>query len=404
LGARRRLIARLGKSIVSLESGVTGFWVAVFWFSVLTIGYAYIGYPIIVTVLARLFARPVRRGDVTPTITLLVAAYNEEKWIGRKLENGLSLNYPSDRLEILVVADGSSDGTEDIVSRFGDPRVRLAYRPERQGKTAALNRAVPLARGEVIVFSDANTFFESDALRKLVRNFADPEIGCVAGAKEVRAQGASPAAVGEGLYWRYENHLKRCDSAIGSVVGAPGEIFAVRRELWMPLEEDTLLDDFVLSLRLVERGWRAVYEPEAVTWEEASPDLRGEWTRRTRNVAGGFQAFARLPGMLDPRKGLVAFQYLSHRMLRWLLTPSLWVLMLVSNLALFRYPLYRWTLAAQALFYALAVAGYVAARRGVRMRWLQMPFYVCLLNAAALVGGFRYIAGRQSVLWRKARS
>jgi len=383
---------------------VSGLCMGAFWFAVLTIGYAYVGYPIIVTVLARFLGRPVHRAPITPSVTLLVAAFNEERWMAQKIENGLSLDYPEDKLEILVVADGSTDRTTDIVSRWDDPRVRLEYQPERRGKTAALNRAVPLSCGEIIVFSDANTFFQKDALRSLVRSFADPTVGCVTGTKKVRPRPGSAAATGEGMYWHYENHLKQCDSTIGSVMGGAGEILAVRRRLWMPLEEDTLLDDFVLSLRIVELGWRAVYERDAVTWEEASPDLKGEWTRRTRNVAGGFQAFTRLPGLLDPRNGLVTLQYLSHRMLRWIITPSLWVLMLASNLVLLAHPLYRFTLILQTLFYGLAGAGYLAARRGLRVRWLQMPFYVCLLNAAALVGGFRYFTGRQSVLWQKARS
>jgi len=382
---------------------LTEFLVAIFWISAVVIGYAYIGYPAIVTILARFFTRPVRKSPITPSVTLLIAAYNEEKWVAAKVENSLDLDYPREKLEVVVVADGSTDATQSIVSRYVGRGVRLLYQPERRGKTAALNRAVPLTSGEIIVFSDANTFFERDALRNLVRNFADPQVGCAAGQKRVHVRPDQPVASGEGLYWRYENHLKRCDSALGSVMGAPGEIFAIRRELWTPLEEDTLLDDFVLSLRVVEKGWRAIYEPEAITWEEASPDLRGEWIRRTRNVAGGFQAFFRLPGLLHPKRGLAAFQYISHRMLRWIVTPSLFVLLFLSNLGLAHYPFYRFTLLLQAAFYALALIGFLRARRGRRLGPLRLPFYISMLNAAALVGGYRYLRGKQSVTWRKAR-
>jgi len=379
---------------------VASFCTVVFWFSVLTIGYAYVGYPIIISILARLVPRPVQQADVTPFVALVMPAYNEEKCIAEKIENTLGLDYPPDKREVVVVADGSDDATVDIVTEYENRGVRLLYHPERRGKAAAMNRAVPLTHGEIIVFSDANAFFRPDAVRKLVRNFADPQVGCVAGRKAI--QGV--AGEGEGLYWRYESYLKSCDSMVGSVMGAAGEITALRRELYTRLEEDSIIEDFILSLRIVERGWRAVYEPEAVAWEEGLPSVQGDWIRRTRIAAGGFQAFARLRGLLHPRHGLATFQYLSHRVLRWIVTPSLWVLMILTNLGLLGHPFYDCTMALQVLFYGLAVAGYIAARRRWRVRWLQMPFYVCLLNAAALVGGFRYLTGRQSVLWQKARS
>lgn len=379
---------------------VASFCIVVFWFSVLTIGYAYVGYPIIISILARLVPRPVQQADVTPTVTLVIPAYNEEKCIAEKIKSSLALDYPSDKREVMVMADGSNDATVDIVAGYEDRGVRLLYQPERRGKAAAMNRAVPLTHGEIIVFSDANAFFRPDALRKLVRNFADPLVGCVAGRKAIRGM----TGEGEGFYWRYESYLKRCDSTVGSVMGAAGEITALRRELYVHLEEDSIIEDFILSLRIVERGWRAVYEPEAVAWEEGLPSVQGDWIRRTRIAAGGFQAFSRLRRLSHPRHGLVSFQYLSHRMLRWIVTPGLWVLMLLSNLALLRYPFYSCTMALQVLFYGLGLVGYAATRRGWRVWWLQMPFYVCLLNAAALVGGYRYLTGRQSVLWQKARS
>ena len=372
----------------------------VFWFSVLTIGYAYVGYPIVISILTRIAPRPVHQAEVTPTVTLVIPAFNEETCIAEKIESSLALDYPPDKREVVVVADGSHDATVDIVARYVDRGVRLLYQPERRGKAAAMNRAVSLTHGEIVVFSDANAFFQPDTLRKLVRNFADPQVGCVAGRKAIRGM----AGEGEGLYWRYESYLKRCDSMVGSVMGAAGEITAIRRELYTRLEEDSIIEDFILSLRIVERGWRSVYEPEAVAWEEGLLSVQGDWIRRTRIAAGGFQAFSRLRGLLDPRHGMVTFQYFSHRMLRWIVTPGLWVLMFFSNLGLLGRPFFDCTMALQVLFFGLALAGYAATRRGWRIWWLQMPFYVCLLNAAALVGGYRYLTGRQSVLWHKARS
>ena len=384
-------------------SPFTWFLIVIFWLSVVIIGYAYVGYPLLVTILARFFTRPVRRSRITPPATLLIAAYNEESWIAAKLENALGLDYPAENLHIVVVTDGSDDGTTGIVSGYADRGVRLLHKPERKGKAAALNRAVPLTGAEIIVFSDANTFFRKDALRNLMRNFADPRVGCVAGRKGIQPHPTAGVSAGESLYWRYENHLKRCDSAIGSVMGAPGEIFAIRREAWDPLEEDLLIEDFVLSLRVVEKGWRAVYDQEAVTWEEGTSNLRGEWLRRTRIAAGGIQSFFRLPGLLHPRQGLNAFQYISHRMLRWVLTPGLFVVLLLSNAGLVCLPVYRYVLSLQLLFYALALIGFLRIRGGRTADVCRVPFYVSLLNAAALVGAYRYVRGKQPVTWRKGR-
>jgi biofilm PGA synthesis N-glycosyltransferase PgaC len=211
------------------------------------------------------------------------------------------------------------------------------------------------------------------------------------------------ARQGKGLYWRYESYLKACDSAVSSVMGVPGEIWAVRREAYIPPEPNTILDDFVASLRLVQAGWRVVFDPQAVATEEASPSLRAEWARRARNAAGGWQAFFQLPGMLRHPRKLVTWQYLSHRMLRWMVTPELFILLLLANVGLLNVPFYRLTLFLQLLFYLAACLGWILSARGVRVRLLVLPFYVCLLNAAALAGGWRFLRGKQSVVWRKVR-
>ena len=387
--------------------------VALFWLALVGILYTYVGYPVVIALLARWRRRPVRSAPITPTVTLLIAAYNEEACIAEKLDNSLALDYPADRLEIAVVADGSNDRTCEIVQGYversaeGGPPVRLLWESERRGKPAALIRAIPLTQGEIIVFSDANSYFPGDALHKLVRHFADPEVGGASGAKRVGAQAQGGAAShGEGLYWRYEAFIKACESAVSSVMGVPGEIWAARRAAYVNSEANSLIEDFVASLRMVAAGWRIVYEPEAYAYEEGSASLRAEWIRRTRMAAGGWQSFFQLPGMLRHPRKLLTWQYLSHRMLRWMVTPSLFVLLLLVNLPLAREPFYMVTLAAQGLFYILAGLGWLLGgghRKGRLPGWLLAPFYVCFLNAVALAGGWRYLRGKQSVVWRKAR-
>ncbi len=374
-----------------------------FWLAVLVIAYVYVGYGLVISLLARYRARPVVKDDITPSVTCLVAAYNEADCMADKIANTLSLDYPPDLLDLLIVTDGSTDRTPEIVAACADPRVRLLHAPERGGKAAALIRAMPHATGEIVVFSDANSLFQPQALRHLVRPFADPTVGGVSGAKRILNRSQAAQEQGENLYWRYETWLKRCDSAVSSVMGVPGEIWAARRTAWAPPEPTTLLDDFVASLRMVVAGWRIVFEPQAVASEEASPGLFAEWTRRVRNAAGGWQAFRQLPGMLRHPNRTITWQYLSHRMARWMLAPALFVLAALTNLGLLAAPLYRATALAQALFYGLAGLGWLLAARKVRVGWLLAPFYVCMLNAAALVGGWRYLRGRETVLWRKVR-
>jgi len=367
-----------------------------FWLAVGIVMYTFLGYPLLVGLLARCAHRPIRKAAITPGVTLLIPAYNEAPVIARKIENSLALDYPPERLEIIVVTDGSDDGTVDIVASYSEQGVRLYHQSQRQGKMVAINRVMPLAGGEIIVFSDANAMIERGALRALVRNFADPSVGGVAGEKRVLGGG-------EGLYWRYESFLKRCDSALSSVMGAAGELFAVRHCLFEPPPPNALIDDFVISLRLVETGWRVIYEPEAVVTEEPSPTSAGEWRRRSRIAAGGFQSIRWLSSMLNPVRGRVAWQYFSHRVLRWAVTPFLLPAIYGLNLLLLGLPFYRLVLLAQTAFYTAALLGYALTRRGMQRGPLHAVFYFCFTNAAALAGFWRYVTGTQPVTWAKAR-
>lgn len=374
----------------------------ILWSSIAVVLYAYLGYGLAIAVISRFVSRPVQHSDHLPKVTLLVAAYNEEDVIAEKIENSLALDYPADRLEILVVADGSHDGTCEVVRRYADRGVRLEFSPERRGKIHAVNRTVPLATGEIIAFSDANSMFNRDAIKKLVRNFGDPEVALVAGEKRI-ARDDGTVSAGEGLYWRYESALKRLDSRVSSVMGAAGEIFAIRKERWEDPAPDSIIEDFILSMGLVRDGYRVVYEPEAVSLEEASPNAGEEFKRKVRIVAGGWQAVVRLWPLMTPKYGLVAFQFVSHRVLRWVLVPFLLPVILVTNALLAAHPLYLGLLAAQVMFYGLAAFGFALEKQGRKWKPAYLPFFFTFLNYAALCGAWRYFTKTQAVTWEKVK-
>ncbi len=377
-------------------------WQGLFWCAVALVVYTFGGYPVLIGLLARR-VRSLRPADGVrtvesdlPSVAVLIPAYNEEAVIAAKIENSLALTYPPDRLEVVVVSDGSDDGTPEIVARYADRGVRLYHQPERRGKMAAINRVMPLLTTDIVVMTDANAMVTPGALQAIVPHFADPTVAGVAGEKRVLGGG-------EGLYWRYESFLKRCDSVISSVMGAAGELFAIRRERFEPPPANTLLDDFVISLRLVEQGYRVVYEPAAVAIEPPSPSMLGDWRRRVRIAAGGIQSICWLPGLMSPRRGRIAWQYISHRVLRWLVTPFLLPIIYGTNLILCGQPFYRLLLWGQTGFYLAALVGYVWARQGTPPRLLQAIFYFCFTNLAAIVGFWRYVTNRQPVTWEKAR-
>ncbi len=366
-----------------------------FWLLTGVFVYTFFGYAGLIALLARCCPRPTRCAPITPSVALLILAYNEEDVIAAKLENSLQLDYPRDRLMIIVVADGSDDATVAIAQRYASQGVAVWHQPARRGKVAAMNRAVPLLDSEVVVFTDANAMLNRGALRALVRHFADPQVAVVTGERRVMGGG-------EGLYWRYESYLRRCDDRFGSTMGAVGELFAIRRALYQPPPEDTIDEDFFLSMRLVAAGWRIAYEPEAVAVEPASVSLADDWERWARISAGGFQAIARLPAMLDPRLGRVVWQYVSHRLLRWV-SPLFLPLILLLPLALIDRPFYRLVLGGQLAFYGAGLAGYWRARRGQRRGLLYVIFYFCMVCLADIAGFWRLITGRQPVTWTKAR-
>ncbi|HEY9900292.1 MAG TPA: glycosyltransferase family 2 protein [Pantanalinema sp.] len=377
-------------------------WAWVLWVALAVTLYAYLGYGLVIWLIARLVRYPARLSTDLPTVSVVIAAYNEAPVIAERIRNALALDYPAERLEVLIVTDGCTDGTEEVVLAQEDPRVRLIHRKERSGKVNALNAAIPQAMGEIVVGSDANCFFEADCLRLLVRHFGDPRVALVAGEKHIH-QGPGTVSLGEGLYWRYESWLKRLDSGVSTALGATGEVFALRRACFDPLPPDAIIEDFVLSMRLVMKGRRVAYEPAATASEDASATFNDEFKRKVRIVAGGWQSVVRLWPLVTPRYGLVAFQYVSHRVLRWMVVPFALPLALVANAVLAWHGALRWLFALQLVFYALAIAGYALQLRGIRWKGCYIPFYFTFLNVAALAGAWRYLRGRQPVTWEKAR-
>lgn len=376
-----------------------------FWTAAAVLFYTYVGYGLLAALLVRLRGdrpapAPFAEAD-WPTVTVVVPAYNEEAWIAEKLANTLALDYPAGRLDVVVVADGSTDRTFEIAHTV--PGVAAFFQPARRGKVAAMTRVLEHVDADVVVFTDANTALPANALRHLVGPFADTGVGAVAGEKRVATGGTGTA--GEGLYWRYESALKRLDARLGSVVGAAGELFAIRRGLVSDVEPDTVLDDFVLSLRVAEAGYRVAYAPEAAAVEGPSASLADEWTRKVRICAGGWQAMVRLRGLLNPfRHGLLTVQYVSHRVLRWTLAPVLLPLAFALNVALASEgALYAWALAAQVVFYAAALVGWALRDVEVRVPGLRLPLYVVFMHAAVFPGAVRFLRGRQPAAWARAR-
>lgn len=338
-----------------------------------------------------------------PRVTFLIAAFNEEKVIGAKLANTLALDYPEDLLEIMVVSDGSDDATAEIVRGFAERRVVSLHQPERRGKTAALNRGVAEASGEIVVFSDANNDFGKGAIKALVKPFLDPEVGGVCGVKRIYQDQERQASAGDGLYWQYESVIKAAESRLGSITAADGEIFAMRKALYQPIPEDLINDDAAITFALVRQGYRILYEPQALSWESASQTIADDFQVKVRMVAGGFQTLVREWRGLLPPGSQFAFSFLSHKALRWLMPEAMLLILLLSlvgadeSLGVFL------LLVLQVLFYGFALVGWFRVKSATTPApMFYFPYYFCAMNLAALLGLVRYLNGRQTILWRKA--
>lgn len=366
----------------------------VFWISVAAVIYAYAGYPLTLLTLRLFIRRPVRRAPISPSVSLLIPAYNESAVIERKMQNALALDYPAEQLEIVVASDGSTDDTVAIAQRLAcGRRVRVLAFPRNRGKMATLNASVPQLGGDIIVFSDAPALLYPDALRRLVQSFADPDVGAVSGrytvvkARDVRT-GAS-----EDFYWKYETSLKILESDVASTVGAHGHLYAIRRQLYPYPADHIINDDYVIFSSVLAKGYRAVYEPAAIVYEEAR-EMTG-FGRRIRIVAGNIQQVQEIARLIHPLRLLPLFFFVSHKLAR-LLVPVAMFSALIANLALLGKPFYLLTICAQASFYLLAASG---ALWRLRPKILMLPFYFAMINAAALFGFYHALTRRRSMAW-----
>jgi len=385
--------------------------VFIFWACLFVIFYTYIGYGILLYLLVKC-RRVVKGRRVVPTgkidfpsITVIVAAYNEEKIIEEKILNTFSLSYPPGKCSYIFITDGSVDNTPGIVSRY--PQIKLMHDSRRLGKINAVHRAIQEVDTEIVVFTDANTILNEEALTNMARHYSDVKVGAVAGEKRVAISESSDATAGEGFYWKYESILKNMDSELNSVMGAAGELFSIRTSLYQPVSPNAILDDFMISLLIAEKKYRVVYEPAAYALENASSDIKEELKRKIRIAAGGIQSVIWLRKLLNPfRHPILSFQYFSHRVLRWTLAPFCLILAFVTNLFIVFQkadPLYVSLLAAQILFYAGATTGWFFEKKEIKIKAFFIPFYFCIMNYAVIKGIGRYYSGAQSAAWEKSK-
>lgn len=369
-----------------------------FWLAVAVVGYTYMAYPVTVYLASRLRPEtvPVRSGE--PSISIVISLFNEEAHVEDKIGNLLALDYPADNVQILIGSDGSTDRTNDILRRHEQSgAVTGVYQARRAGKPAMLNLLVPRATGDLLVFTDARQRLDSRAIREMVKHFQDPEIGSVSAELYFEDAPGKPAG-GVGLYWRYEVFIRRSESRLSSMLGATGALYAIRRELYTPVPPGLVLDDVYIPMKAVEKGYRAILDPAARIYDRVSGNARAEFARKTRTLAGNFQLFRHLSWALNPFNGIVAWQFVSHKVLR-LFVPYFLLAILAANLFLLKSSFYQVTLALQLAFYLLAVAGAVS-RRPIRL--FDVPHMFCVMNWAAVVGLYRFMADTQGVVWQKA--
>lgn len=384
----------------------------IIWVFLFIIFYAYLGYGILLFFLIRLKRMAGKKKSVTeesfePEVTLFVAAYNEKDFIDEKIRNSFLLDYPREKVRHVWITDGSDDGTPDILRKYEG--VEVYHEAQRAGKIAAMNRGMQFVKTPIVIFSDGNTMLGIESIRRIVKLFRDPKVGCVSGEK--RLFNKDSAAATEGIYWKYESTLKRWDAELYSVVGAAGELFALRTELFRPVEKDTLLDDFIISLRIAEQGYTIQYDPEAYAIENPSASVREELKRKIRISAGGIQSVIRLKELLNPfRYGLLSFQYISHRVLRWTLAPlGLLIMLLLSGIVLVKEgpfnfsSVYVWLFWGQIIFYLTALMGWFLEERKIKIKLLYIPYYFFIMNLAVYLGFARYLKKQQSVNWERAK-
>jgi cellulose synthase/poly-beta-1,6-N-acetylglucosamine synthase-like glycosyltransferase len=387
-----------------------------FWILLFILFYTFVGYSLVLFILLKLkkllFPNRFLKTDKTyePDVCLFVTAFNEKDYVRQKVENSFSLDYPKEKIQYVWVTDGSDDGTPDLLKKYDN--LEVYHLNERRGKMHAMNRGVKFVKAPIIIFSDTNTILGNQSIREIVAQFSNKKTGCVAGEKRIVEKEADAAAgAGEGMYWKFESWIKNMDAELNSAVGAVGELFAIRTELFEDVETDTLLDDFIISLRIAQRGYHIAYTPNAYAEETASLNVKEELKRKIRIAAGGVQTIFRLKSLLNPFKyGLLSWQYFSHKVLRWTLAPISLVLLFFVNLFIvyqqnswFEFQFYTLFLYLQIFSYLLAAVGWFFENRKLRFKILFVPYYFVTINYASIRGIFRYFKGQQSVNWEKSK-
>jgi len=380
------------------------------WLSIFLIFYIYVGYTIVLTILSKIFKIQDSTQAVAvdmPAVTLFVAAWNESESVLEKVKNSLEIDYPADKLTFLWVTDGSDDGTPDILKQF--PQMTVLHEPERNGKIGAMNRGMKFVKTPIVVFCDANTFLNKNAITEIVKTFSDSRVGCVAGEKRIFSfDKDSASGSGEGFYWKLESYLKKTESILGSTVGAAGELFAIRTELFQEVEPDTILDDFLISMRIISNGYKVKYNPNAIATEMSSATVSDELTRKVRIAAGGFQVISRLSALLNPfAKPWICFTYVSHKVLRWTVLPLVFLIAFFSNYFLVlernHYWIYDILYIAQLCFYFATLIGAVLQNRSIKVKIFFIPYYLMMMNYAIVLGFFKFLGKKQHVNWVRAQ-
>lgn len=386
----------------------------IFWICIVLIVYTYVGYGLLLYVIVRVKrlvkGRPalpeLPEDRLLPEVTFMVCAFNEQDVVAEKMQNIRELDYPKEKLHVMWVTDGSTDDTNQLLAQYDG--VEIVFSPERKGKTAALNHGISEVKSEITVMTDANTMVNREALREIVRCMQDPKVGCVAGEKRVMARKEGEiAAEGEGLYWKYESALKRLDSELYSAMGAAGELNAIRTQLYEPMPETALLDDYVMSMKMVDKGYRIAYTSKAYAMEYGSANLEEESKRKRRIAAGGLQSSWWLRGMMNPLRNLcVAFQLVSHRVLRWTITPIAMLLIIPLNVALVMMKagtVYNIIWGLQIVFYLMALGGYLMDLQGRKNKLLYVAYYFLFMNLNVF-RGMKYLYTHQGGgTWEKAK-
>lgn len=350
------------------------------------------------------FKKDHQKDNILPSVSFIVAAYNEDSVIEKKIQNDLYLDYPKDKIEIIIVSDGSNDKTEQIVTQYACEGIRSLHNPLRRGKTDALNRAVATSKNNILIFSDANSMFKPDAIKKLVRHFVDESIGGVSGQKTIRKNQLRKASKGDLRFWQYESALKQAESKLGSIPVADGEIFALRRELYQTLNPEIINDDMALTLSILNQNKRVIYDQEAITEEEASINLKDDFNIKRRMVYGGIQILQLYRNQLNPFKSFFALQFFFHKTLRYFMWLLLIFIFVTNALCYHQHLAYRLLFNLQLTFYSMALIGHFLNLLKVNASIFYFPFYYCNVNIAAFWGFISFLKQQPAMeIWKKAK-